>query len=63
MESVAQPNTFKNRVVERPTIPPTIVARTNHFKTLIKRTDSSVSLLFILFTFTTLALPLGSSFS
>jgi hypothetical protein len=42
--------------VEIPTIAPTIVARTNHFKTLIKMTDSSVNLLFILSTFTKMAL-------
>ena len=62
MKAVLQPSTFKNMLVERPTTPPTIVARTNHFKTLIKRTDSPVSLLFIRFPFPSLHLPSEKSF-
>jgi hypothetical protein len=47
MKAVLQLSNFMNTVVERPTTPPTMVARTNHLRILIKRTDSSVSLLFI----------------
>jgi hypothetical protein len=46
---------FRKTVVERPTAIPIPVARMTHFKTLIKRTDSSTRL----FSSTLLSLPLS----
>ena len=37
-------NAFKNTVVDKPTIAPVAVAKTNHFRMLKKITDCSVSL-------------------
>jgi len=41
---VLQFNIFKNAVVDKPTIAPVAVAKTNHFRILKKITDCSVSL-------------------
>jgi hypothetical protein len=41
---VLQLKIFKNAVVDKPTIAPVIVAKTNHFRILKKITDCSVSL-------------------
>ena len=47
MYSEAKARLLRKIVVERPTTAPMTLARKNHFATLIKRIDSSITLLLI----------------